>query len=164
MVSKFYSKINRKDLFTVWFFVWGRVNRVGWDRLFFKVWIHFICKSYQALYLLQKYPKGSCILCNGLLRIYFGLCCQHMWKETNMFTICILSWIKQIPGDNTQKDSCYSGCPSMSSSNSASFTVRSQGHNFPSQRLVVYSGQMHLQPTVPWTKLFIRFSTTITIQ
>lgn len=103
MVSKFYSKINRKYLLTVWFFVWGRVNRVGWDRLFFKVWIHFICKSYQALYPLQKYPKGSCILYNGLLRIYFGLCCQHMWKETNMFTICILSWIKQIPGDNTHR-------------------------------------------------------------
>lgn len=30
--------------------------------------------------------------------------------------------------------------------------------------LVVYLGQMHLQPTVPWIKLFKRLSTTITIR
>lgn len=107
------------------------------------------------------------ILHNRLLRIHFELSCQHVWKETNMFTICILSWIKQIPGDNTQKrDSCaYSGCPSMSSSNTM-FPLQSEAKDTTSlhRRLVVYLGQMYLLPTVTWMKLFIRFSTTISIQ
>lgn len=163
MASKFYSKIKRKDLFTVWFLFEGWW--VEWDGAIFEVWIHLICKSYQALYPLQKYPKANCILYNGLLRIYFGLCCQHMWKETNMFTLCILSWIKQIPGDNThRKTRAYSGCVSMSSSNTV-FPSQSEakGTTSPLTRLVVYLGQIHLQPTVPWTK-FIRVSTTRTIQ
>lgn len=145
-----------------------REEWVEWSGIgcFFEVWIYLICKSYQALYPLQTYPKGNCILYKGHLRIYFGLCCQHMWKETNMFTISILSWIRQIPSDNThRKTHAYSGCPSMSSSNTM-FPSQSEAKGTASLliKLVVYLGQMHLQPTVPWTKLFIRFSTTITIQ
>lgn len=80
--------------------------------------------------------KGNSILHNRLLRIHFELSCQHVWKETNMFTICILSWIKQIPGDNTQKrDSCLQWMSKHELiKHDASFTVRSQGHNFPSQK------------------------------
>lgn len=146
------------------FFVWGRgeCSRVG---CFLKVeptWfvevIRLCIPSTCTLRVIVFYIMGP-------WRSTLDYAVNTCGKKKNMFTICILSWIKQIPGDNKhRRDSCL-------------VDVQAGAHQtvFPSQpeakdttslllSLVVYLGQMHLQPTVPWIKLFKRLRTTITIR